>query len=1005
MHMKSLQVLRKFLALVLIGVVGQLPLVAGVIIRPTQGITMTGVDGVRYESTNGITMTGVDALLGFYVNGITSPFTDGITMTGVDGITMTGVDGSAYTGTNTVRATQADGITMTGVDGITMTGVDGITMTGVDGQNYGANSVTIREADGITMTDVDGIVMTGGDVLQETSGDGITMTGVDGITMTGVDTFHQSTSAAIVAVGLDGVIFNVPTNGITMTGVDGVAMTGSNGITMTGVDGITMTGVDRVMGTNVEAGGQRIGLQSFDPVLAKELEQATDDRHINAVIVYHRYPTASDFAQLEALGIRGGTRFRLLPMVVVSTTPDIIDALSDLPTVRSVWGNRTLQWAADNSRELTGVTRVRTDGELLERSNNLGVDGRGVTVAVIDTGLDATHPDLARRVVRSVKLADLQGANLVGFHYPTSVETLGNTDQVNGHGTFVSGVIAGDGTKSGGKFKGVAPGAQILGLSAGDASLFYVLAGIDFLLERGASQRVRVLNCSFSTGAVYDADDPVNVATKMLTDNGISVVFSAGNEGPGLNSLNPYAVAPWVISVGATDALGRLASFSSRGAFGSQQLRPTLVAPGVTVVSLRSSGAVNVTGIGGVTSGGDTAQLSPAEALYYTTASGTSFTAPQVAGTIALMLQANPSLTPAQIKEILQSTATPLAPLYAHEVGAGMLNAHAAVLSAAFPGRSLGQWRATLDRGQVTFVKDPLQQFTGTVIPGASHQATLQIPEGALMASVQIAWGPLWSANDLSLMLYDPANTRRAHVNLLNMPFLTGRRERALVRAPQAGAWRVRVANTLSVAGTSQPYLGTLEVARAQYQSMQDTGQLSAVSREEIRQMLRTFVMFPESDYFRPAAGVTRAELAATFVRGGRVPQYVPGTPSFMDVSDATTMNYVESVQHAPVGALFPDAMRGGTFRPDAWATRVMAAVAFVRAAGLSAEAAQSTDIPLEVPDWNEIPAEYRGYVNIARERGFLTMHDGSYFHPQAALTRAELAHAMSVLQRHFAPE
>src|SRR5918992_6070935 len=99
---------------------------------------------------------------------------------------------------------------------------------------------------------------------------------------------------------------------------------------------------------------------------------------------------------------------------------------------------------------------------------------------------------------------------------------------------------------------------------------------------------------------MYDANDPVNVATRMLTNAGINVVFSAGNTGPGQHTLNPYAVAPWVVSVGATDTQGRLASFSSRGTFASSLFRPTLVAPGINVVSVRGSGIANVIGAQGL---------------------------------------------------------------------------------------------------------------------------------------------------------------------------------------------------------------------------------------------------------------------------------------------------------------------------------------------------------------------------------------------------------------------
>jgi len=157
----------------------------------------------------------------------------------------------------------------------------------------------------------------------------------------------------------------------------------------------------------------------------------------------------------------------------------------------------------------------------------------------------------------------------------------------------------------------------------------------------------------------------------MLTDAGVNVVFSAGNSGPGNGSLNPYAAAPWVIAVGATDQTGSLAPFSSRGNLGNGPGNPTLMAPGVNIVSVR-----NPSGVGGITGVGaaDTQRLTPGEILNYTTASGTSFSAPQAAGAIALMLEANNSLTPAQVKEILPPTATPIPQNFHPETGTGNVN-------------------------------------------------------------------------------------------------------------------------------------------------------------------------------------------------------------------------------------------------------------------------------------------------------------------------------------------
>jgi len=124
----------------------------------------------------------------------------------------------------------------------------------------------------------------------------------------------------------------------------------------------------------------------------------------------------------------------------------------------------------------------------------------------LDTGIDATQADLSGKVMRNIKLADTQSVGN-GFSYPVNAEGLPNTDQLYGHGTFVAGVIAGTGIQSNGKFKGVAPGLLCFGLSAGDLTLLYVLAGFDYLLVNAANQRVRVVNCSFSANTVFDTND------------------------------------------------------------------------------------------------------------------------------------------------------------------------------------------------------------------------------------------------------------------------------------------------------------------------------------------------------------------------------------------------------------------------------------------------------------------------------------------------------------------
>ncbi len=991
MSHKVLSRTRQLTALALACLLAASQATAGVLVRGTQGIMMTGIDGVTFDQTSGVTVSGVDSLLGLQVNGISVTSSDGVTASGVDGVTASGVDGVAYTGANGVTASGVDGVTASGVDGLLLIGSNGVTVSGVDGTTRTADSVVVRMADGVTVSGVDSMSMYGVNGFHQVVNDGVTASGVDGVTASGVDSVVWTSADQVVARGTDGVPFKVVPDGVTVSGVDTVIMTRADGVTASGVDAITMRVGDGVTASGVDGSAvPPLGLMGVDPELALTLNKLTDDSNLNVVVTYHRPVSEGDIAELQRIGITGGTRFRMLPMVIVSGTPDQIAEISRLPTVRYMAQNRTLQWNEDRSRLVTGLLRTRTDAELKAQKSGLGYTGKGVAVAVIDTGIDSTHTDIAGRVMRNVRLADLQGFG-VGFSYPVNAEGLPNTDIAQGHGTFVAGIIAGNSTRTGGKYSGYAPGANLVGLSAGDVNLFHVLAGFDYLLEKGAVLGVRVVNCSFSANVLYNEDDPVNIATKMLTERGINVVFSAGNAGPGLHSMNPYAAAPWVISVGATDGRGKLASFSSRGVFGSRNFRPTLVAPGVGVVSLRATGGANLTGVTGLAAG-DT-QLSLTELPFYTTASGTSFTAPQVAGTIALMLEANPSLTPAQVRDILQRTATPLPPYYQHEAGAGMLNAHAAVLEAAFPERRIGVWRATSDRAQVRFVKEEEQLLSGTASPGTPHETVVKVSADAVMASAQVAWGPMWGTNDLSMTLYDANNVQRANANVLNAPGLTGKRERALVRMPSQGRWRVRVSNTLALLGTPQPYVGVFETARADYAPLLDLIGLHPATYSNIRQAIRMCVAWPVGSNYRPAFGVTRADLAEAMVVGGRVPQYLPGISNFTDVADPSTMLFVESAQSAPGGALFPDAGAGGAFRPDELVNRALAAVVLVRAAGLESKAiSYSGSIPYG--DAGQIPAGWHGYVMTAVEHGLMQSEDTA-FSPQQPFTRADLARAL----------
>jgi serine protease AprX len=400
--------------------------------------------------------------------------------------------------------------------------------------------------------------------------------------------------------------------------------------------------------------------------------------------------------------------------------------------------------------------------------------------------------------------------------------------------------------------------------------------------------------------------------------------------------------------------------------------------------------------------------LSANEIPYYTTGSGTSFSAPLVAGAIALMLEANPNLTPAQVRDILQRTATPLTSYYLFEVGAGMLNAQAAVLEAAFPQRRFGGWRGAAYQGQFEFTSSS-QTFSGNVSPGSVSESHLNIPANALLASVQIAWGGLANPNNLNLSLVDSSGGQQAVANEKNAPGLTGRRQRVIINSPAAGNWKARVQalsdtslpsnTTLAITSAqtgAQSYTGFVRLTGARYTAMQDLGGLDASSVSEINQAFRSLVMSPIGSRFRPGFAVTRANLAAALVQAGRAPQYLPGQSSYSDVRDLSTMLFVESAQAAPNGALFPMTSAGSPFQPDAAVDRLTAVVALVRAAGLRQQAESGT-YTLTYVDSASIPASLRGYVAVAVQNGLIRTN-GAAFNPQGSFTRLDLAHALARL-------
>ena len=446
------------------------------------------------------------------------------------------------------------------------------------------------------------------------------------------------------------------------------------------------------------------------------------------IITYRQKPGPSELSRLQLAGITKGFATRELPMVIADMSAVQLAAVSRQPGVVSVYANRLMKTFTNVSRPFIGVPQMQADQQVTRnnRSNpGLPITGKGVGIGYIDTGIDATHKDLAygKKTVQNViqplsettvgdgglavgvgvSVADLVAGT--GFVPPVYVENQQMSDVESGHGTFGAAVAAGTGEQSGGFYGGVAKGAHLVGVNSGNELGLpgvAIIGAYDYLLANQYAYNIRVINNSWGdtlSADGIDPNNPINVATRACHDRNITVVFAAGNSGDTATSINPYSTMPWTISVAAGEkqGLGSPASFSSRGVDNgtgadvagmpadptlAPNLRPDITAAGVDIKSarLRGAGLTNTLGTVPVV-GNDLTTIPPAYLPYYTTSQGTSFSCPHISGVVALMIEANPLLTPDDVVTILRQTANPM-PFEERVVGAGYVDAHNAVRSA-----------------------------------------------------------------------------------------------------------------------------------------------------------------------------------------------------------------------------------------------------------------------------------------------------------------------------------
>ncbi len=341
---------------------------------------------------------------------------------------------------------------------------------------------------------------------------------------------------------------------------------------------------------------------------------------------------------------------------------DIAPALGTEPTAKAakqlgdgiekIWLDAKVEASLDVSVPQIGAPEVW----------QTGYDGKGVKVAVLDTGVDTNHPDLAGKIAESTSFVPEQ-----------------TVQDGHGHGTHVASTIVGSGAASDGKRKGVAPGAELLVgkvlANDGRGQTSWILAGMEWAANSGA----KIVSMSLGGTASGPSDVMSETVDELSASTGTLFVIASGNAGPGEQTVGTPGIADSALTVGSVDKSDKLASSSSRGPrLGDSAIKPEITAPGVAITAARASG---------------TAMGTPVDD-YYTTASGTSMATPHVSGTAALVAQAHPDWTGQQIKQALASTAKTNAVNSVFEQGDGRVDAVRAVGQGVFatPTLSFGKY-------------------------------------------------------------------------------------------------------------------------------------------------------------------------------------------------------------------------------------------------------------------------------------------------------------------------
>jgi len=446
----------------------------------------------------------------------------------------------------------------------------------------------------------------------------------------------------------------------------------------------------------------------------------------NVIITFTSQPTDSVIASLQTAAgkFEVKSQWSIIPGIATTLTPNQIHILSKMPEVAQIEYDALVYASLNTATKWFGVQKARTDW-------NLDGDRDGapttytkndIVVAIIDTGIDPNH-------------MDLDGGKIIGWKDYVNSRTTPYDD--HGHGTHCASIATGTGDANL-AYKGVATGAALVGIkvlnSAGSGSMSTVTNGINWAVTNKATYGIEILSLSLGTTGSSDGTDSTSVACNNAVDQGLVVCVAAGNSGPKKRTIGSPGAAEKAITVGSFADVGHngfyINSFSSRGPTADGRTKPDVCAPGYKIMAARA----------GTTSS-------------YVEYSGTSMATPFTAGTAALMLDANPSATSTQIKNIFSTTSIDFGPAGKDiDFGWGRLDAYAAIKAA-------GSYTGTGPAVPSHFYGS--EDLTGT---GAYDNWQITVTSTTYPMAITTIM-PNWASSsspDFDIYLYNPSGTQIA---------------------------------------------------------------------------------------------------------------------------------------------------------------------------------------------------------------------------------------------------